>query len=68
MGWQRAASTPKGLGLGIRVLGLGALQGSYRVGGSISHSSLATSSGQHRSNAAEFLMGDISLPNPDAPR
>lgn len=68
MGWQRAAARPRGLGLGIRVLELGALQGNYRVGGSISHSSLATSSGQHRSSAAVFLMGDFSLPNLHASR
>jgi len=36
------------------------------VGGSISHSSLATSSGQHRSDAAVLLMADIPLLNPEA--
>lgn len=36
--------------------------------GSISHSSLATSSGQHRGHAAVRLMGDIACPNPKAQR
>lgn len=68
MGWQHAATPPRGLGLGIGVSGLGALGGSYGVRGSISHSSLATSSGQHRSDAAVLLMGDTPLPNPEAQR
>lgn len=38
------------------------------MGGSISHSSLATSSGQHQSDAAVLLMGDILLPKPKAQR
>lgn len=38
------------------------------MGGSISHSSLATSSGQYRSIAAVLLMGDVPLPHPEAQR
>lgn len=68
MDLQNAATPPRRLGLGIGVSGLGALGGSYRVRGSISHSSLATSSGQHRSDAAVLLMRDIPLPNLEAQR
>lgn len=44
-GLAMCCHTTQGPRLGIRVPGLGALGGSYRMGGSISHSSLATSSG-----------------------
>lgn len=66
--WSGLATPSWGLRLGIGVSVMRALGGSYGVRGSISHSSLATSSGQYRSDAAVLLMGDISLPNPEAQR
>lgn len=66
--WRGPATcchTTQGTGAWNRGVGAGSFARQLRGGGSISHSSLATSSGRHRSNAAALLMGDVLLPNPE---